>query len=157
YPVHGTVSYSQYGAYQFVTAAQLRVAAGATSTARIDGVAVPPNGKDFVYAIHTDTAGKSVFLKVDFVCGAVTRISDSDTISEDVSAATEKTFALAAGFDYSAPGDRLVFGDTGLGATANMGLLNLSVGTGQTQQSLRAAQINGLQDLSINQNGVAGG
>jgi len=154
YPVFGTVAYNQYVISEVATASALRTAAGAATTARVDAVAVAPNGTDDVFAIHTDSAGEFSIIRINEDESTVTEVIDSATLRTQLGLAPATPLPLVAGFDFSPPGDRLFLASQLGGLPA---ILGVNVATSTSTIVSNNANLTGLSDHGVLANGEIAG
>jgi len=153
FPIYTSVDFNQYSVAIYADVAALQSSAGASSTARIDGVTVAPNGQDDVFAIHVDDAGRESYLRIDYPTGSVEKLFDEGTISADIGVPGVNR-ELRGGFDYSPPGDRLFFSETTFGNSNSALLAATNVGTRTTRRILESQVLGGLSDLVTLQDGL---
>lgn len=148
--VTAQVDFSQRSITQVSTESQLRGASGATSTLRVDGVAVLPGVDGDVFAIHVDTANKETFLRVNSGTGTGVKLTDQPGIIAALGSPYSGALTLVGGFVYSAAANVLYFAEDFNSVTVGeVSLIRINASSGAPSLVTRSMDLEGLNDHTI--------
>lgn len=151
------VNFVEFSVTQISTLENLETGAGATTTARFDGVAAYPEPDGPLYVVHADAQQKESFLKVIPLTGEVAKLTDTVQVAVNLGPPYRETMNLMSGFAHSPSNNKVYFAEDFNGNSGEVSIIGINANSGVATLALRSTDMQGLSDFTVLPNGHIAG